>query len=235
MLTLVFLKFTPLTEVMILDALEMVLDPVIMESVRGVVDNLYHGSVTIVSIATFSMLWVASKGIIGLTNGLNSIHNIRENRNFVKMRLRAIFYTILLVFTFIFAFGLLVAGVRFENYLQQIFPFLQMIHSGTSRIPFSLLGMAVLILIFNMLYVFLPNRRTRFTSQTFGAVFTMLAWIIYSFFYLIYLKLATNLSIVYGGLMTLMVTLLWLYFCLYIFFFGAEINAWRENPDSFPF
>ncbi len=69
----------------------------------------------------------------------------------------------------------------------------------------------------------------------YGAVFTTIAWTIYTFFYTLYLSVAKNLSIIYGGLVTLMVTMLWLYFGLYFFFFGAEINAWKENPDSFPF
>jgi len=143
-------------------------------------------------------------------------------------------YTILLIFTFILSFGLLVAGMRFRHYLSVLNPIFR-IHNRVTRFFFTLFSLFLMTMIFSMLYVFLPNRRKRFRTQLMGAVFTTLAWCVFTWIFTIYLSLAQNLSIVYGGLMTLMVIMLWLYICLYLFFFGAEINAWLENPDSFPF
>ncbi len=234
MLMMLFMQYLPLKEEMVLETLRQIIDDPMMSTVELLLGNMYHGNVAIISIASFMMLWVSSKAIIGLSNGLNSIHMIRENRNFAILRLRAMAYTILLVFAFIFTLGILVAGVRFRIYLSTLFPFLR-INNDLMRFSFTILGLILLTLIFNMLYVFLPNRKKRFLSQMYGAVFTTIAWTIYTFFYTLYLSVAKNLSIIYGGLVTLMVTMLWLYFGLYFFFFGAEINAWKENPDSFPF
>ena len=234
MLMLMFLKFTPLSEKMILDTLSEIMDPSVMTTVQRVVGNVYHGPVAVLSIASLTMLWVASRSIIGLSNGLNSIYRIKENRNFMILRLRAMGYTILLIVTFILAFGFLVAGLRFRKYLSTLLPIFR-INNSFMRYAFMLVGLVLITLIFNMLYVFLPNRKKHFFSQMYGAVFTSISWAVYTWFFTIYLNLAKNLSIIYGGLMTLMVTMLWLYFCLYLFFFGAEINAWKENPDSFPF
>ncbi len=234
MLMITLLKFTPLTEEMILDTLANIIDPQAMKTVEGIVGNVYHGSVTIISIASVVMLWVASRAILGLSNGLNSIDRIRENRNPVIFRLRAMLYTIVLIVTFIFAFAILVGGFRLSSYLASLLPIFG-IHSKVTRFFLMLLGSVLITLIFNMLYVFLPNKKKRFKSQLYGAVFTTVSWIIYTTAYIIYLSFATTVSIIYGGLTTLMVTMLWLYYCLYLFFFGAEINAWKENPDSFPF
>lgn len=234
MLMLMFLKFTPLTEEMILETLYSIIDPAAMKTVEHIVGNVYHGSVAVVSIASFAMLWVSSRAILSLSNGLNSIYRVRENRNAVILKLRAMLYTILLIITFIVAFGILVAGMRLGKYLAEVIPIFR-IGSKVTRYTLSALGLGLMVLVFNMLYVFLPNRKKKLLSQMYGAVFTTIAWTVYTWIYTIYLSLATNLSIIYGGLMTLMVTMLWLYFCLYLFFFGAEINAWKENPDSFPF
>ena len=234
MLMLMFMKYLPLTEEMVLDTLKEVLNDSIMIPVQRIVGNVYHGNVAVLSIATFMMLWVSSKAILGLSNGLNSIHSIRENRNMIILRFRAMGYTILIIFSFVITLALLVGGIRFRFYLSTLFPFLR-IHSRVMRVVFILVGLVFITLIFNMLYVFLPNRKKRFGSQLYGAVFTTIAWTIYTLAYSLYLTVAKNLSIIYGGLVTLMVTMLWLYFGLYFFFFGAEINAWIENPDSFPF
>ncbi len=234
MLMFMLLKFTPLSEEMIMESLSQIMDESVMSTVQTVVGNVYHGPVTVLSIASLTMLWVASRSIIGLSNGLNSIHRIRENRNFLILRIRAMGYTILLIVTFIMAFGFLVAGMRFREYLSTLLPIFR-IHNRAMRYTFTLVGLLLMTLIFNMLYVFLPNRKKRFFSQLYGAVFTTISWTIFTSLFTFYLGLAKNLSIVYGGLLTLMVAMLWLYYCLYLFFFGAEINAWKENPDSFPF
>ena len=234
MLMFMLLKFTPLTQEMILDTLASIIDPQAMETVERIVGNVYHGSVAVISITSFVMLWVASRAILGLSNGLNSIDRVRENRNPIIFRLRAMLYTILLIVTFIMAFGILVGGMQLSKYLASLFAIFR-IHNRVSRFFLMLLGSALITLIFNMLYVFLPNRKKRFRTQLYGAVFTTVSWIIFTVIYILYLSFATSISIIYGGLATLMVTMLWLYYCLYIFFFGAEINAWMENPDSFPF
>ena len=41
------------------------------------------------------------------------------------------------------------------------------------------------------------------------------------------------MSLIYGGLTTLVVVMLWLYFCMYLFFIGAEINVYLEKPEQF--
>ena len=83
------------------------------------------------------------------------------------------------------------------------------------------------------MYTFLPNRRNYLLRQFPGAVFTTVSWAVFTFFYGIYLNNIENLSWLYGSLVTLVVTMLWLYCCMYLWFMGAEINAYRENPDTF--
>lgn len=234
MLMFTILQFTPLSKEMILEALAEIAHPEIMERVNEIVNNVYSGSFTLISFSALSLLWVAGRGITGLTNGLNNIHHLRENRNYILQRIRSSFYTVLLVAAFIVAAGMLVLGVRFRTYITALFPFLpnNVFFFRLLLIPAALI---ILTLIFNALYVFLPNRKKQFSSQIWGAVFTTLSWCLFSFFFSIYLSVAKNLSVIYGGLLTIVVAMLWLYSCIYLFFFGAEINAWRENPDILPF
>ena len=234
MIMLSLLKFTPLSQEMIDEALREVLAPEAFSSVQVVVANVYNGSFTLISFVAVPMIWVAGQGMMGLSNGLNSIYRLRENRNFFLLRLRSSLYMLLLVAAVILALGVLVLGVRFQNFVLTVFPVLK----GFSRISTFLavpLVLVVMTLIFNALYVFLPNRKRRFRSQTYGAIFTTISWLVFSYFFSVYLRYAKNLSIIYGGLLTIMVAMIWLYWCLYLFFFGAEINAWKENPDILPY
>ena len=233
-LMLTFLKYTPLSEEMIMDVISYLVNDETMESVKSVLNIIYHGSFRFFSFAAVSLFWVTGTGIMGLTNGLNSVYGIKENRNYLILRLRSSCYAVLLVFAFILALGVLVTELRISTYLRRYIPLLRR-HPfiGPMLMFFGVLVM--LTLIFDALYTFLPNRKAKFRTQIYGAVFTTLSWGVFSLFFSIYLALAKNLSILYGGLLTFIMILLWLYFCLWLFFFGAELNAWIENQDSFPF
>ena len=68
MLMLMLLRFTPLNEKMILEVLAEIMDDTVMDRVEQIVGNVYHGSVGLVSFATITSLWVASRAIQGLAN-----------------------------------------------------------------------------------------------------------------------------------------------------------------------
>ena len=234
LLMFTFLRYTPLSEKMVLDMLSTLLNEDMMEAVTSVVSNIYQGSLASFSFALISVMWMAGGGMMGLTNGLNSIHSVYENRNYFVLRCRSSLYAIILVVAFVVAFGAMVMGMRFQNQLSDIFPF---IAAGGKISNFLLIFLAMLMLagLFTFLYVSLPNKRMNVSIQIYGALFTTIAWAVFSFFFSIYLSAAQYLSLLYGGLITLMMALLWLYFSIYLFFFGAEVSAYLENPDEFPF
>lgn len=232
MLMFTLLKFTPLTQEMVMEVLGRIVNEDIMSRVQEIVGNVYHGSITLVSFAAVSLFWVSGKGILGLMNGLNNIHRLKENRNYFLLRIRASAYTVLMVVAFILAAAILVFGFRFQSYLSGLFPLLEKYQDILIYLQ-TLIALCLLMLIFTALYVFLPNRVKTFVSQFPGAVFATLSWCIFSYFFSIYLSYAKNMSVIYGGLVTLVVLMLWLYSCMYLWFIGAEINAYMENPDSF--
>ena len=233
-LMLTFLKYTPFTEDMILDTLALILNEDMMVTVRTLVRGLYHGSFRFFSLAAVSLFWVAGRCVVGLTKGLNCIHGVKENRNYLVLRARSSFYALFLVFAFIIALGCMVFGMHSLEFLSSILPFFDPDQYVVS-VLLTLVALIVLTWIFNALYVFLPNRHVRFFSQIYGAVFTTISWCVFSMIFSIYLTVAQNLSILYGGLITIVMTLLWLYISMWLFFLGGEINAWMENSDGFPF
>ncbi|MDD2958134.1 MAG: YihY/virulence factor BrkB family protein [Lachnospiraceae bacterium] len=232
MLLFTLLQYTPLSQENVMEVLSNILNAGMMETVNEVVENVYRGSVTLVSFAAVSLLWVAGKMMIGLTNGLNNIHKLSENRNYFLLRFRASFYTVLMVAALILAIMILVFGFRFQSFLSSIFPLLAKMEKLMIYLQ-TLIALCLITVIFNSLYVFLPNRKRRYFSQFPGAIFATLSWCTFSYFFNIYLSYAKNMSVIYGGLVTLVVAMLWLYFCMYLWFLGAEINAYLENKASF--
>ena len=79
-----------------------------------------------------------------------------------------------------------------------------------------------------MMYKFLPNRKATLKSQLPGAVISAVAWSVFSLCFSIYLDLF-SVANMYGSLTTLIMIMLWMYFCMFIFLLGAEINAYFED------
>ena len=67
----------------------------------------------------------------------------------------------------------------------------------------------------------LPNRKTTFTDQLPGALFSAVAWYLFSFGFSIYIEY-TRAYTMYGSLTTLMLFMFWLYFVMYIVLIGVE-------------
>ena len=83
----------------------------------------------------------------------------------------------------------------------------------------------VLVVFSLMIYRFLPNRRGRFRDQLPGAMFAAVGWMVVSWVFSIYLDVFEGFSSMYGSLTTIVLIMLWMYFCMYCILLGAEMNV----------
>ncbi len=83
----------------------------------------------------------------------------------------------------------------------------------------------VLVIFSLMLYRYLPNRRGRFRDQLPGAMFAAVGWMVISWVFSIYLDVFKGFSNMYGSLTTIVLIMLWMYFCMYCILLGGEMNV----------
>lgn len=232
MLLLTLVQFTPLTQEQVMFTLEEITPFQVTELLEPVVSSIFNQSSALVPWTALAALWSAGKGIMGLADGLNSVYQIEEPRGYFATRFRSAFYTVVMIVALVVSLAILVFGYGIQNHLQKIFPLLEK-YSDTMLVLPTLIAVAILILAFTVLYMFLPNHRMRFFSQIPGAVFSSVAWAVFSYAFSIYLDFAVNMSVIYGSLTTLIVVMLWLYSCMYLLFIGAEINHYIAQPELF--
>ena len=84
---------------------------------------------------------------------------------------------------------------------------------------------AVLVVFCLLIYKFLPNRRDRLIKQLPGAAFAALGWMVVSWIFSIYLDIFKGFSSMYGSLTTIVLIMLWMYFCMYSILLGGELNV----------
>ncbi len=231
MLLLTLIQFTPLTQEEVVMTIEQITPFETSGLLKPVVSSVFSQSPALLSWSAIVAVWVAGKGVMGLTDGLNSIYRIEETRNYFLLRFRAACYTVVLVVALAISLGVLVFGYTIQTYFSKWFPFLKKF-SDMMMLP-TAIALVMLVFLFLMMYMFLPNRRRKFRAQIPGAIFTSVAWAVFSYAFSIYLDYAVNMSVIYGSLTTLVVVMLWLYFCMYLFFLGAEINHYLTHPELF--
>ena len=77
----------------------------------------------------------------------------------------------------------------------------------------------------------LPNRKSHIFRELPGAIITAGGWLLFSYLFSYYIDNMGNYSYTYGSLAALAICMLWLYFCMYILFIGAEINMILSHPE----
>lgn len=232
MLLLTLIQFTPLEQEQVLYTIEKITPFALTDTITPVVDSIYNQSFALVSTTAIAALWAGGKGIMGLADGLNSIYRIEKNKNYFVIRIRAACYTIIMILAIILSLGILVFGYGIQTHLRKIFPVMKQYPSTMLILPMAI-AMVILVLLFLVLYSFLPNQRMPLKEQFPGAIFSAVAWAVFSSAFSIYLDFAVNMSVIYGSLTTLVVAMLWLYCCMYLLFLGAEINHYIAHPELF--
>ncbi len=218
------IPYTPLTEENLVN-LVMDLTPDMMDPlVKGLIAEVYEKSAGILSIAVVATVWSAGKGVLALMRGLNAINGVEEERNYLAVRMVASFYTVVMLVALILSLFIMVFGNQLVSFALHRIPQLQVIVSFLMHFRF-LFGLVVLILLFAMIYAFVPDKKLRFREQIPGAVFSAVVWSVFSWGFSVYVGSTGSFSI-YGSLSIIIIVMLWLYFCMYIIMIGAYLNRY---------
>jgi len=179
-------------------------------------------------ITAIAALWSASRGMLALIRGLNAVYSHKETRNYFVIRAISMLYTLIFAVLLIATLILLVYGNRLYDFIIESLPILSNLAFVILSMR-SLLTMTILTIFFLWMYLVIPNRKSKLLRELPGAILTAGGWIGFSFLFSIYIDHRQSYSYDYGSLTTLAFSMLWLYFCMYILFVGAEINVLLSN------
>ena len=207
---------------MVTDVLPDQIDPL----AESLISEVYDKSAGILSIAIIATVWSAAKGVLALMRGLNAVNGVEEKRNYFVVRAIASFYTLVMLVGVILSLFVMVFGDQLVRLALHRLPQLQTVVSFAMNFRF-LLVWVVLTILFAAVYAYVPNRKLAFKEQIPGAVFSAVAWSIFSWAFSYYLTYGNSYGI-YGSLSIIIIVLLWMYFCMYIIMIGAYLNRYFE-------
>lgn len=225
------IPYTPLTEENLVELVTDVLPDQIDPLAESLISEVYDKSAGILSVAIIATVWSAAKGVLALMRGLNAVNGVEEKRNYFVVRGIASFYTVVMLVGVILSLFVMVFGDQLVRLALHRLPQLQSVVEFSMNFRFLLIW-AVLTVLFAAVYAYVPNRKLAFKDQIPGAVFSAVAWSIFSWAFSYYLTYGNSYGI-YGSLSIIIIVLLWMYFCMYIIMIGAYLNRYLEPTDSF--
>ena len=223
MVFLSLLKYTPITESMLLEMYEEGLPGYISPFFISITDEIYTRTFGVTAVSAVVAIWSAAKGMHALTDGLNAVNDLEENRNWFVLRFWSAIYTVVFMVAIVFTLMVMVFGGSIRTLAVEYLPILQDLAIVLSSFK-GLLLFAVLVVFFDVVFTVLPNTKINFVSQLPGAILCALSWNVISFLLSVYINYFNGFSM-YGSLTTVALMMLWLYFCIYSTLMCAEFNV----------
>ncbi len=229
MLVLGFLRYTGLQVQTLTDLVAELIPGALMPAAKRLILSAYQNtSGMVLSISAVTALWSASRGMYGLVRGLNSVYGVTESRSWFYTRLYSMLYTFAFLVLLVLTLLLDVFGEKLLSYWPAQWP------SGVLQDVLDLRFVVLLLLqtlVFAMMYTVLPNRRNRFLESLPGAMLAAVGWQIFSDLYSIYVERFTGYANIYGSVYAVALSMLWLYFCISILFYGGALNAYLSEHE----
>lgn len=191
------------------------------------VTNLTQEWGGLLSFGLASSIWIATRAVISLMDGLNTAYNAKETRGFWKRRLLACGVMLVFALTFLTAFGLLAFGGRVGHWLGT--------HSGPGAafvVLWHLLRWAIPLALMNFAVCFanyvLPNTSRPWRWMTPGSLFVVVVWFPATIGFNAFIRHFTT-SGAYGAVGTFFVLMSWVYLTNFILLVAAEMDSELEK------
>lgn len=191
-------------------------------------------TVSSISLTSVFLVWSASRGVKAISYGLRMVFGTNDKANYWV----STFWS--LIYTFLFAVGLIasvvaiVFGKAIADLIIDFFPEIKTAMEWILDFRYIVL-LLFMTLIFMSAYKFLGKSKIKFTKQFFGAFLASASWLLFSYFYSLFIANIGRFSYIYGSLAAIIFMMLWTWFCMLIFLFGAEINDYIYSNGNTPF
>lgn len=223
LLLITMVQYTPVTKADVMTAVIQVFPTSVDSMITSIVNQVYNQSSGIIPITVVVALWSAGKGVLAMTSGLNCVYKCNETRNYIFLRIRATIYTVMFILVIIFLLVLSVFGNTLNIFIAAHVPILK--NLADRLIAMRTIITPIVLMVFCLLiYKFLPNRKDKLRKQLPGAVFAAIGWMIVSWIFSVYVDIFKGFSDMYGSLTTIVLIMLWMYFCMYCILLGGELN-----------
>lgn len=222
------IPYTHLTSQELLGLIDEYIPEALMQIINDIVNEIYIASDTVLPISIIVSIWLASRAFSSLIRGIENIADTPHYASFFKRSLRALLYTVVLLGALITLPTFIALSERMFEYIK-FSKVLVVIHK--LRYPFVAIFLTLVLM---AVYHFTPNVKLKFMQLLPGAAAAAIVWLLFSWLFSLYMRYFGDYS-VYGSLATIVISLLWMYWCMYIILLGAYLDIYlvrRKEADG---
>lgn len=202
----------------IVQGLQIFLPENIVVMIQDIVTEALQQNSSFSLVATAALLWSATNLFTNITNSLDTIFDMRGSRSMVRQRLIAIIMGLTLVVLVLASF--VTSGVlRLVSALTPGLPSLWI------RIGIFFLPVGLDVVIFALLFHYVPNREVHWDAVWPAAIFGAIGWELAKQAFEWYLTNLATYAIIYGSIATVIVLLFWAWGIASVFLFSAQLCA----------
>ena len=196
-----------------------------------IVTTYYTATSAVLSLSVVTALWSASRGVLALMHGLNAAYEVKETRGYLHTRLLSIWYTFGFLAVLLLTLVLQVFGNTLLGFLRNMDGMLFKFLTEVVDLRFFLL-LVLQTGMFTAMYTVLPNRKNRLIAGVPGALLSSIGWLIFSDLFSMYVEQLSEFLTFFGSVYAVALSMLWLYFCICILFYGGALNHWLEDRSK---
>lgn len=191
---------------------------------ESIVRDVLEKSSGISVVTAVTSLWFSSRGIMALNQGINNVLSDGELQNYFFVRLMSLVYMFAFSVLVVMTIALLGFGNQISAYLSPILPEAMDVIYRVLHLRWVIV-FVILTVFFTLFYHFMPKQHRPFGVLVPGAAVAAAGWLIFTWAFGVYVSLSKSYASVYGSISYLILAMLWLYFCMNILLWGAELSA----------
>ncbi|GAB4124063.1 MAG: YihY/virulence factor BrkB family protein [Raineya sp.] len=198
----------------------------IFKFVDGTIHDIMSNRRTdLLSISFLFAIYAATNGMAALIVAFNSVFLYAEKRSFFKLRLIALYLTLLIAFVFLFAVLALIVS-RFVISALADWGFLNndLLVLGILAAKY-IIAFSVFFIAISVIYYIAPASHERWSFFSLGSVFTSISAILVTNLFSFYLENFASYNKLYGSIGTFIALMLWIYLLSFLLLVGFELNA----------
>lgn len=187
----------------------------------------FDWSVGVLNIATFI---IAANGMYAIVNASNNLYKI-ESESQIKDRLRSLAILVIMILLLLFMIIVPMLGdkiieiVSGFNISKSIIEIVNLLYEAL-KWPITLF---LIFFAIKAIYIIAPSIKIRNDETTIGAFVTTIGWAIFTAIFGYYINFFGRYDIIYGGLASIIILLIWFYVLSFILILGIVINTIKYN------
>jgi membrane protein len=194
--------------------------------VRSVVEDVVfaHNAPGLISIGIVLTAWSGSNVFRTLMDTLNHAYGVRETRPWWKRALMSLAALVVVGILIIIASTIMLAGPEIASVVGA------KLHLGSALVTLWTviqypIALALLVLIFFMIYRFLPNMRQSAKQILVGSVVATVLWIVVTILFRLYVAHFGSYNKTYGAVGAVIVVLTWMYLTMVVVLAAGSLNS----------